>query len=237
MMINDLTSWSQNAPIVRLHKLRIYSHLALLFVSIILLLSTSIVLAYSIKLYYGGFLHAIPELMSASCVALILLGLAWLPSDEYPGVYGVNCMRYVWQELAWSSVLTLGLFAGLVSLHESTPGLMFSCGRFFICRGYIFVFVSAWFSWLFIALPTGTLWAGVLYQLTRKINGQNIWELDVARFEYFWPAQTHLKTARRTTHPGSLPRVQPDPEQIKAEMFDFSYENEKPQPQSIFEHN
>lgn len=203
--------------------------MALVSTSLILLLSTSITLAYSIKFYYGGFLHSIPELMAASCVSIILMGLAWLPSNELPGAFGLDCMRYVWQELVWSSILSIELFFGLVSMHESTPGLMTSCGRFFICRGYIFVFVSAWFSWLFITIPTVILGAAVIYQSMKRISSQPIWKFDIARFEYFWPGQAHLKSMLRKSmmNPESLPRVSPDVEGMKSGHSLFCFDHEK----------
>ncbi|MBW0542996.1 hypothetical protein O181_082711 [Austropuccinia psidii MF-1] len=155
----------------------------------------------------------------------LVLGLAWLPSDQYPGIYGLNCMRAVWQELIWTSALCLGLFGGLSSLHQATPGLMSSCGRFFICRGYIFVFVTAWLNWLLLALPTGLLLSSTLYQARRNLSGDAVWKTQVDQFEYFWPGQASPKI-RPFTYAIDLPR-QPDSAQIKSTSCDLPLEDEK----------
>jgi len=221
-----MLSWCHNPSIIRMHKIRLFCHIGLAIMSILMLSSTSVILAYSLKMYHGTVLHSIPEILTASAVSFIIIGLAWLPSNEHLGSYGVPMMRAVWQELLWSGLLTLGIGASLTSLHESTPGLMSSCGRYFICRGYIFIFVSTWLGWGMVALPTMLLLAAAIYQTRRSPTGQSVWHMDVDRFEYFWPGQTHLK-ARRVTAITNLPRVQPDLADLKSLHHDLPFEDEK----------
>ncbi|KAG0149931.1 hypothetical protein CROQUDRAFT_652907 [Cronartium quercuum f. sp. fusiforme G11] len=193
-MISRLTSWTSHAPIIRVHKLRWYCHIALLGLSAFLLISSSVILAYSVRMYYGSFLHAIPELMTASVVIMITLALAWLPDSEYLDTYGLSFMRSVLQEIIWSGALSLMVFGGVTSLHQSTPGLMSSCGKFFICRGYISIFVAAWLCWFAISLPFGLLLTSAIYQTLRRQPGKSIWKSPAARFEYFWPGEAANKT-------------------------------------------
>ncbi|OAV97664.1 hypothetical protein PTTG_01139 [Puccinia triticina 1-1 BBBD Race 1] len=221
-----MLSWCHNPSIIRMHKIRLFCHMGLALMAVLMLSSTSVVLAYSIKMYHGSFLHSVPEILTASAVSFIIVGLAWLPSDQHLGSYGLPLMRAVWQELLWSGTLTLGIGAALASLHESTPGLMTSCGRYFICRGYIFIFIVTWFGWAMIALPTALLLVSALYQMKRSPIGGSVWQMDVDRFEYFWPGQTHLK-ARRVTMISGLPRVQPDLSDLKSHPDGLSFENEK----------
>ncbi|KAH9809010.1 hypothetical protein DFH28DRAFT_594801 [Melampsora americana] len=206
-MFNQLNSWTSHRSILKVHKLRICCHIALLALAVFLLASTSVVLAYSIKMYYGGFLHAIPELLTASVVMMIVLGMAWLPSDEYVGLYGFSFMRNVVQEIVWTGALSLMTFGGVASLHQSTPGLMTSCGKFFICRGYISIFVSAWLCWLAITIPFGLLLTSAIYQsLRRKDHNKSVWTSPAARFEYFWPGEAGKKSLGWT---GRHSRVEP----------------------------
>lgn len=223
-----MLSWCQNPSILMMHKIRFFCHLGLAFMSVFMLSSTSVVLAYSLKMYRGTVLHSIPEILAASAVSIILVGLAWLPSTEHVGTYGINKMRTIWQELLWSGVITLAIAASLTSLHESTPGLMSSCGRYFICRGYIFIFVTTWVGWIMIAVPTMLLLASAVYQMRRSPTGDSVWHMEVDRFEYFWPGQTHLRV-RRTKPVSHLPRVQPGIADLKSHHHHqaFPFENEK----------
>ncbi|KAA1112227.1 hypothetical protein PGTUg99_004942 [Puccinia graminis f. sp. tritici] len=209
-----------------MHKVRLFCHIGLAIMAVLMLSSTSVILAYSIKMYHGTFLHSILEILIASAVSFIIVGLAWLPSNEHLGSYGLSSMRAVWQELLWSSILTTGIAASLASMHESTPGLMTSCGRYFICRGYIFIFIVTWLGWAMIALPTILLLVSALYQMKRSPIGGSVWQVDIDRFEYFWPGQTHLKS-RRVTMINELPRVQPDLADLKSHHDGFPFENEK----------
>lgn len=206
-----MLSWCDNPSIITLHKIRLFCHIGLAFFSIFLLSSTSVVLAYSIKMYHGIYLHSIPELLTASAVSFLLVGLAWIPSNEYPGSYGLESFRAVWQELLWNCGLTLGMIISLLSLHQSTPGLMTTCGRYFICRAYIFVFVTTWFTSALIAIPTVLLLSSVIYTVKRSPLGSTVLKADIDRFEYFWPGQTHVSSKkRRSTYVGDLPRIEPD---------------------------
>ncbi|KAH9449574.1 hypothetical protein MJO28_010698 [Puccinia striiformis f. sp. tritici] len=222
-----MLSWCENPAIIRMHKIRLFCHMGLAFMSVLMLSSTSVILAYSIRMYHGSFLHSVAEILAASAVSFIIVGLAWLPSNEHLGSYGIPIMRTVWQELVWSGLLTLGIGASLASLHESTPGLMTSCGRYFICRGYIFIFIATWLGWATIAIPTFLLLASALYQMKRSPLGGTVWQVEVDRFEYFWFGQTHLKS-RRVTTIGELPRVEPDLNDLKNHNHNGLYsEDEK----------
>ncbi|CAH7672642.1 hypothetical protein PPACK8108_LOCUS7458 [Phakopsora pachyrhizi] len=232
-MLQDYLYWCQTPSILILHKIRFYCHMLLVLTSIVLLVTTSIVLGYSLKMYYGTVLHSIPELLTGSASSLILLGMAWLPSNELPGAYGLNFTRYVWQELTWSITLSLGIFAGLFSLHESTPGLMSDCGRFFICRGYISVFLSAWIAWFLSAIPTTLLITSVMFQIIRRgIKPGSVLRSDISRFEYFWPSQSSVGSKPRinSIYPidiDRLSRIQPGIEEFRIEEIEFEDEKKR----------
>lgn len=84
-MIQYLSKWTSHTSLVAFHKIRYFCHIALFGLSSILLVATTVVLAYSMKMYYGSFLHAIPELITVALVNMIILFFAYLPSNEYMG--------------------------------------------------------------------------------------------------------------------------------------------------------
>lgn len=86
----------------------------------------------------------------------------------------------------------------------------FQQGKYFICRGYICIFVSAWLCWLAITLPFVLLLSSAIYQKIRHQEGaQPVWKREVARFEYFWPGERAKKSFDRQRRSRISPRVLP----------------------------
>jgi len=120
---------------------------------------SSAVLAYSVGVYRGGYIKSNPQLVAISGLTFVTI------------TFLLFCGTVRRRVAIWMELLALAIYSGLwffslIRMHVATPGLLFHCGGFPICKGWITMLVVAWLAWGSTIWAMATLVVGGFYART-----------------------------------------------------------------------
>jgi len=146
---------------------RALAYLCLFCLSILELVVSSTVLGYSLVVYRGNYIKSNPHLIIVSGLTILVTLICFAFAN-------LRTRVVLWTEMTLVFLFAVAWFVALIRLHIATPDLLYNCGGFPICKGWISMLIFAWLSWGSLCWAMTTLSIGAFHARFRK-SDKAVW--------------------------------------------------------------